>query len=90
MLYFDGFNRRVVDAFVNAQFNMKLGRTQIGKGVKNIFPGSFIQCNLKIEISDDVDLFIYLILIPQSTELLYIITSLGAYKIITLTYYNAT
>ena len=58
MLYFDGFNRRVVAAFVNAQFNMKLGRTQIGKGVKNIFPGSFIQCNLKIETSDDVDLFL--------------------------------
>ena len=38
MLYFDGFNRSVVAAFVNAQFNMKLGRTQIGKGVKNIFP----------------------------------------------------
>ena len=56
MLYFDGFNRCVA-AFVNAQFNMKLGRTQIGKGVKNIFPGSFIQCNLKIEISD-VDLFL--------------------------------
>ena len=54
MLYFDGFNRRVVAAFVNAQFNMKLGRTQIGKGVKNIFPGSFIQCNLKIETSDDL------------------------------------
>ena len=54
MLYFDGFNRRVVAAFVNAQFNMKLGRTQIGKGVKNIIPGSFIQCNLKIETSDDL------------------------------------
>ena len=57
MLYFDGFNRRVA-AFVNAQFNAKL-RTQIGKGVENIFPGSFIQCNLKIEFSsDDVDLFL--------------------------------
>ena len=57
MLYFDGFNRCVA-AFVNAQFNMKL-RTQIGKGVENIFPGSFIQCNLKIEFSsDDVDLFL--------------------------------
>ena len=56
MLYFDGFNRRVA-AFVNVQFNMKL-RTQIGKGVENIFPGSFIQCNLKIEFPDDVDLFL--------------------------------
>ena len=51
MLYFDGFNRRVVAAIVNARFDMKLGRTQIGKGVKNIFPGSFIQSNLKIETS---------------------------------------